>query len=160
MNDVRLMVDWGPGVIGIHRVGNHFDRLPGLGPTTPAGSELGAGKTAVVVYEVQLAPGGAPLGTVKVRSTPVRTGIPRVDAVELPQASVALSRATPSMQVAVAASTFAELLSGARSLDHLDDLAMLVERGRRPEYVEDAELSELVGLAIPLLRARQACAWW
>ena len=40
------------------------------------------------------------------------------------------------MQVAVAASTFAELLSGARSLDHLDDLPLLVERGRRPEYAE------------------------
>lgn len=160
LNDVRLVVEWGPGVSGVHRTGNHLDRLRGLGPAEPSGSELGAGRTAVVVYEVQLAPGSSPLGTVRVRSTPVSTGIPRVDTAALATPAGPLSEASPSMQIAVAASTFAELLSGSRSFDRIDDLEPLATRARRPEYAEDAELVELVGLALPLLRERRACPWW
>jgi hypothetical protein len=153
--DLRLLVDWGAAVRGVHRSGHHHERLTGLGPAGPVGRELGAGRTASVVYEIQLAPGASPgvLGRVLVRSTPVRTGQPRTDELSIPAPSRELSEASAALRLAVAASTFGELLGRARPLDRAEDVLALAVQAQRPEYPQDAELVEMVRLATPMLRA-------
>ena len=153
--DLRLVVDWGPAVIGVHRPGNHHERLTGLGPADRSGRELGAGRTAIVVYEVRMAPGShqASLGTVRVRATPAAGGAPRIEALQLPAVRRPLIEASAELQLAVVASNFAELIGGTRPAERTPDIVALAERTRRPEYEEDAELAEIVKLAAPLIQA-------
>ncbi|MEZ4238687.1 MAG: von Willebrand factor type A domain-containing protein [Myxococcota bacterium] len=153
VTDVRLVVDWGPAVVGVHRMGNHQERLSDLGPATPAGRELGAGRTAVVVYEVKLAPGaqGLSLGRVRVRSTSVRDGVPRVEALQLPDGRAPYAEASPSARLALVATELGELIVGTRPAERAPDLVALAASAQRAEYPEDAELVEVVTLAAPLL---------
>jgi hypothetical protein len=155
LSDLRVLVDWGPAVQGIHRTGHHHERLVGLGPSGPVGRELGAGRTASVLYEVKLAPGASRegLGRLHVRSTPVRTGQPRTDTLELPGPTRELGEASRALRLSVAAATFGELLGRARPPDRAEDVLALARQAQRPEYPQDAELVEMLRLAAPMLRA-------
>ena len=160
--DTRVLVEWNPSVVaGVHRVGNHLDRLSGLGPKTePVGGELGVGQTATVLYEVRLHPDvpHTDIGRVTVRATPPGAG-PRERKATLPYPDRTFEEGSADLRLAVAAASLGELLAGHQSTDRISParVASLAASAARAEYPRDRQLVELARQAAALLALRETC---
>ncbi len=161
IRDVRLLVEWDETqVAGVHRVGNHLDRVTGLGPVgTSVGGEVGVGQTATVLYEVRLR-GSAdrPLGRASVLGTPPGQR-PLQYAAELPADFPAFEDASADLQLAVAAASLAEVLAGEQTRARVppERVAEIARAAVRPEYERDRELANMAERTAELLRFSEIC---
>ena len=160
--DVRVLVHWDERqVAGVHRVGNHFGRLTGLGPAAEnVGGEIGVGQTATVLYEVRLRPGAVgPLGGIRVQSSAPGSP-PRERRVRIPVVQNDFDDASPDLKISVAAASLGELLSGTQALDRVppERVASLAASAARPNKPRDQALVTLAQRAAELLRSQERCA--
>jgi len=162
VRDVRMLVEWDETQVkGVHRVGNHTDRVSGLGPQgSSVGGEIGVGQTTTVLYEVRLHPGadGRDLGNMSIQATPPgRRAV--TYRVEVPGDMQPFESASPDLRIALAAASLGEVLAGEQTRDRLPPVrvAQIARKAIRPEYDRDRQLADMADRAVELLGYRKEC---
>ena len=156
---MKLQVEWNPLAVTAYRLVGYENRDVAdrdfRNDAVDAG-EIGAGHQVTALYEVLLAeaPEGQ-LATVRVRNKAPGADAPAVErSYPVSQAAIrpSFSETDRSYQMAVVSGTFAEVLRGSPHAEHVDlrELQRMAQRAGSKEYVEDAELAELIGRAAEL----------
>jgi Ca-activated chloride channel homolog len=159
--DVKIQVEWREDAVRNYRLIGYENRdiadVDFRNDAVDAG-EIGSGHQVTALYEVELTsnPSG-PLATVRVRNKAPGPDSPAVERVFvlLPEAfKPHIAEGSSDYRIAVAASTFAEILRGSPYVEgvELSTVEALAKTAMRPEYPEDEELVRLIHRAGQLNR--------
>ena len=158
--DVKIQVEWNPEAVIAYRLVGYENRDVAdrdfRNDAVDAG-EIGAGHQVTALYEVALRDGYRTegLGTVRIRNKapgPEAPAVERAYAMSGRQVRTHFEEGTDQFHIAVAASTFAEVLRGSPHAAEISlrDVEQLARSAQRPEYREDGELAELIATAARL----------
>lgn len=157
--DVKIQVEWDPNQVLAYRLIGYENRDVAdrdfRNDAVDAG-EIGAGHQVTALYEVALADNAhGDIATVRIRNKapgPDSPAVERTYAMGAKTVGDSFGLASDQFRVAVAATSFAEVLRGS---PHMSEVSMrqvlsIARDAQRVEYSEDAELVELIEQAAKL----------